>query len=108
MGQGFQTNPDAIFHCASGTEQQHEAVPRIARALEHVEIPSGAFGHLPESDELHNAYKEHAAAAQQDIHDIAELLQGAAQALRHMAGSYVANEYALQAGFGGSGGGAPA
>ncbi|MGP8302282.1 hypothetical protein ACTPOK_31045 [Streptomyces inhibens] len=105
MGQGFQTNPDAIFHCASGTEQHQEAVPRIARALEHVEIPSGAFGKLPESDELHTSYNEHATAAQQNIHDITELLQSAAESLRAMAGAYVANEYALQEGFGGSGAG---
>ncbi|MFF7414808.1 hypothetical protein [Streptomyces lydicus] len=104
MGAGFQTNPDAMFSYASGTERLREEVPRIARALEHVEIPSGAFGKLPESDELHSSYNEHATAAQQNIHDIAELLQGAAEALRAMAGSYVANEYATQEGFGGGGG----
>ncbi|AOP46188.1 hypothetical protein [Streptomyces lydicus] len=104
MGAGFQTNPDAMFSCASGTERLREEVPRIARALEHVEIPSGAFGKLPESDELHSSYNEHATAAQQNIHDIAELLQGAAESLRAMAGGYVANEYATQEGFGGGGG----
>ncbi|GAA2343185.1 hypothetical protein OHT20_27805 [Streptomyces caniferus] len=101
MAQGFQTDPDAIFHCASGTERQREEVPRLARALEHVEIPKGAFGKLPESDELHASYKEHAHAAQQDIHDIAELLQGAAEKLRAVAGHYVAGEYATRDGFGG-------
>ncbi|MFD7104904.1 hypothetical protein [Streptomyces celluloflavus] len=105
MGQGFQTNPDALFSCASATEQQQEAIPRIALALAHVEIPSGAFGKLPESDELHTSYNEHATAAQQNIHDLTDILQSAAESLRAMAGAYVANEYALQEGFGGSGAG---
>lgn len=107
VGQGFRTDPDAILRCASGTERQHEEVPRIARALEHAEIPAGAFGKLPESDELHASYKEHAAAAQQDIHDIAELLQGAAEKLRAVAGHYVADEYAAREGFGTGGGSIP-
>ncbi|MFG2141366.1 hypothetical protein [Streptomyces sp. NPDC048650] len=106
MGQGFQINPDAIFHCASGTDQQKEAIPRIARALEHVEIPSGAFGKLPESDELLSAYKEHATAAQENVHDLVELLEGAVEALRATAGNYVAIEHELESGFSGNGGGA--
>lgn len=107
MGQGFQTDPDAIFSCASGTERQHEEVPRIARLLEHVEIPKGAFGKLPESDELHASYNEHASAARQDLHDIAELLVGAVESLRATAGHYVANEYATRDGFGAGGGSMP-
>ncbi|MGI5257461.1 hypothetical protein ACWDBF_34910 [Streptomyces angustmyceticus] len=108
MAQGFRTDPDAIFRCASGTERQREEVPRLARALEHVEIPQGAFGKLPESDELHASYKEHAHAAQQDIHDLAELLRDAAEKLRAVAGHYAANEYATREGFGNGGGSIPA
>ncbi|TSB32641.1 hypothetical protein OG422_27615 [Streptomyces sp. NBC_01525] len=106
MGEGFRTDPDAIFRYASHTDRQKEEVPRIGRALEHVEIPSGAFGKLPESDELHTSYNEHATAAQQNIHDLAELLQGVAEGLRATAGSYVQTEYAQQQSFGGQGGGA--
>ncbi|MFF9479697.1 hypothetical protein [Streptomyces sp. NPDC014733] len=106
MGGEFRTDPDTLFHYASHTERQKEEVPRIGRALEHVEIPSGAFGKLPESDELHSSYNEHATAAQQNIHDLADLLQGVAEGLRATAGGYVQTEYAQQQTFGGHGGGA--
>lgn len=103
MSGNFRTDPDALFHYASHTDRQKEEVPRIGRALEHVEIPSGAFGKLPESDELHASYNEHATAAQRNIHDLAELLQGMAEGLRATAGGYVQTEYAEQQNFGGGG-----
>ncbi|UNO39649.1 hypothetical protein [Streptomyces sp. MST-110588] len=105
MGSGFQTDPEAILGYAMAAERQHEEIPRIGLALAHVDVPSGAFGHLPDSDELHSAYNEHAEAAQQNIKDLAELVQTAAESLREAAGNYFANEYALQAGFGGGNGG---
>ncbi|MFD7923786.1 hypothetical protein ACFV3R_31835 [Streptomyces sp. NPDC059740] len=103
MGNGFHANPDVLLNYANDVGRHQEEVPRIGRALDQVDVPAGAFGKLPESDELHTAYTEHAQAAQQDVRDLTDLLLHASETLRAMAGNYIQNEMATEHDFGGDG-----
>ncbi|MEV0092606.1 hypothetical protein [Streptomyces sp. NPDC050738] len=103
MAQSFQVDPDAILKYAMAGERQHERIPGIASALGGVDVPWGAFGKLPDSDELHSAYRDHAAASQQDVQDLIGVMATVIQNLRTTAGNYLTVEHATDATFGGSG-----
>ncbi|GAA1244501.1 hypothetical protein GCM10009665_39160 [Kitasatospora nipponensis] len=74
---------------------------QVRTALAAVQVPAGAFGHLPDSDQLHTAYNEHATAEQQNLTDLMDLLSYAATGLHSTAGNYRTNESDLQASLGG-------
>ncbi|WP_329121278.1 hypothetical protein [Streptomyces sp. NBC_01465] len=103
MAQGFQVDPDAILKYAMAGERQHERIPGIVAALGGVDVPWGAFGKLPDSDELHAAYREHAAASEQNVQDLVGVMQTVIDNLRTTAGNYIGVESATDAAFGGSG-----
>lgn len=105
MGDGFRVDPDAILKYAATAEKHHGDIPRVAAALAHVNVPAGAFGKLPDSDELHSAYREHASAAEHNVHDLAGVIEDVAEKLRGVAGEYLRHELALQQGLNGIEGG---
>ncbi|MGW3117865.1 hypothetical protein ACWDBW_12095 [Streptomyces sp. NPDC001107] len=103
MGDGFHVDPDMLLKYAAQAEQHLDDLPRVASALAHITVPGGAFGKLPDSDELHSAYLEHAAAAEHNVQDLVSVLADVAQGLRDVGGQYLSNEYDLGQGMDGIG-----
>ncbi|GAA3794288.1 hypothetical protein GCM10022403_030200 [Streptomyces coacervatus] len=104
MGDGFHADPDALLKYAAHAEQHLDDIPRVASALAHITVPAGAFGKLPDSDELHSAYQEHAGAAEHNVQDLVSVLADVAKGLRDVGGEYLRNEYDLGQGLDGIGG----
>ncbi|MFF4505496.1 hypothetical protein [Streptomyces sp. NPDC001401] len=104
MGDGFHADPDVLLKYAGQAEQHLDDIPRVASALAHITVPDGAFGKLPDSDELHSAYRDHAGAAEHNVQDLVSVLADVAQGLRDVAGEYLRNEYDLGQGLDGIGG----
>ena len=104
MGDGFRVDPDVLLKYAAQAEQHLDDIPRVASAIAHITVPNGAFGKLPDSDELHSAYREHAAAAEQNVSDLVSVLADVAKGLRDVGGQYVSYEYELGQGLDGIGG----
>jgi hypothetical protein len=98
MTDGFRVDPDAVLRYAVTAEQHQGDLPRAASAIAHVNIPHGAFGKLPGSEELHSAYREYAGAAEQNIKALADIVGDVAGGLRSVAGNYLHNEQALSQG----------
>ncbi|GAA1349757.1 hypothetical protein [Streptomyces beijiangensis] len=101
MAQGFQVDPDAILKYAIAGERQHVRIPGIASALGGVDVPWGAFGKLPDSDELHASYRDHAAASAQNVQDLLGVMETVVENLRTTAGNYFAVEDVTSETFGG-------
>ncbi|GAA4851045.1 hypothetical protein [Kitasatospora terrestris] len=84
----FRVRPEALDRYAALIQQQREQLARIQSVLAGVEVPGGAFGHLPDSDELHEGYNEHATGEQQNLSDLMEVLDFAAEGLQDSAANY--------------------
>jgi hypothetical protein len=104
VSDGFHVDPDVLLKYTAQAERHLGDIPRVASALAHITVPNGAFGKLPDSDELHSAYRDHASAAETNVHDLASVLEDVAQGLRDVGGQYLRNEYDLGQGLDGLGG----
>ncbi len=104
MGNGFHVDPDVLLEYAAQAERHLADIPRVASALAHIAVPQGAFGKLPDSDELHSAYQDHAGAAEHNVQDLVSVLADVAKGLRDVVGQYLSYEYDLGKGLDGIGG----
>lgn len=105
MADQFRVDADELMKYVGKAQEHRRTIPRVSSALAHIHIPHGAFGKLPDSDELQSSYREHASAAEQNVKDLAELLGTAADNLREVAGEYIRTELAHEQGLDGLGGG---
>lgn len=105
MADQFHVDADELMKYVTKAREQGRSIPRISSALAHVQVTNGAFGRLPDSDELHSSYREHASAAEQNVKDLAEVLSTAADSLREVAGEYMRTELAEEQGLKRLGGG---
>jgi hypothetical protein len=97
----FLVAPAALVTYGSTAVEQYEVLSQAKNALAQVQIPSGSFGKLPESDSLHSSYNDHATADQQNISDLMDCLQYIGEALAATAVNYLENEGDLAGLFGG-------
>ncbi|MFJ1705036.1 hypothetical protein [Kitasatospora sp. NPDC088346] len=84
----IRVQPEVLQRYAAVIEQQRDQLARIQAALGAVQIPGGAFGHLPDSDELHEGYNDHAVSEQQNLSDLMDVLDHAAEGLEVTADNY--------------------
>jgi hypothetical protein len=96
---GFQVHPEGIDRYHTVIQHQHEQISAIRAKLASVSLSSDAFGHLPDAQELYQAYAEHATAEQQNFGDLLEALQGTSDGLQATAQSYRDQEAQTEADF---------
>lgn len=105
MADQFHVDADELMKYVTKAREQGRSLPRISSALAHIQIPHGAFGKLPDSDELQSSFREHASAAEQNVKDLAEVLSTAADSLREVAAGYLRTDLAEEQGLKSLGGG---
>lgn len=98
---GFSTDPDALTAYGRIITDQRAEIARIQSKLASVQLASDAFGHLPDAQNLYSAYREHADAEQQNLADLCEVLDHAAQGLEVTARNYRDQDEDIAASFGG-------
>ncbi|MFD8483419.1 WXG100 family type VII secretion target [Kitasatospora sp. NPDC059673] len=99
--QGFQVHPEQLEGYGQLIREQVARVEAVRSRLAAVPLVSRDFGKLPDADELYEAYREHAQAEEQNFGDLAELLDGAGEALQSVAGNYRDLDHEIAAGLGG-------
>ncbi|PBC70909.1 PE family protein [Streptomyces sp. TLI_235] len=97
----FRVRPDALQRYAALVEQQSARLAAVQGALAGVEVPAGAFGHLPDSEELREGYFEHAQAEQENLADLMEVLDHVSGGLQESASAYRDSEDEIGRGVGG-------
>ncbi|MCU7826138.1 hypothetical protein [Kitasatospora sp. DSM 101779] len=84
----FRVRPDALQRYAALVEQQNARLAAVRDTLAGVEVPAGAFGHLPDSEELRDGHHEHAQAEQDNLADLMEVLDHVSGGLEACAADY--------------------
>lgn len=103
MGEMFRVHPEAIGRYASTNTDQFHELDRIRTAISGISISPTAFGHLPNAQNLAQAYQEHAEASRQNLSDLAETLTHTANGLTVTAQNYGEHDRAISQGLGGVG-----
>jgi hypothetical protein len=98
---GFSAHPDALTAYGRIITDQRAEIARIQSGLASVRLTSDAFGHLPDAQNLHSAYQEHADAEKENLAALREVLAHAAHGLEVTAQNYRDQDEEIAAGFGG-------
>jgi len=88
MQDGYRVHPEALDRYAAQLEQASERVQQIMSSLGSIEIPSNAFGLLPDAHGLYSSYQEHHDADLQNCSDLSQLLMDTAEGLSGTAEGY--------------------
>ncbi|GAA1123170.1 MULTISPECIES: hypothetical protein [Kitasatospora] len=97
----FRVRPDALHRYAALVEQQNARLAAARDTLAGVEVPAGAFGHLPDSEELRDGYHDHAQAEQDNLADLMDVLAHVTDGLEANAADYRDGEDEVGRGVGG-------
>ncbi|MGG2459066.1 WXG100 family type VII secretion target [Streptomyces sp. RGM 3693] len=99
---GFRVEPETIGSYASTVGDQVEQLRTIQNAVAAIQISSTAFGHLPNAQNLAEAYKEHADASRQNLSDLVQALTNTSEGLHFTAQNYSEHDQAVSSSFGGA------
>ncbi|MFF7632078.1 hypothetical protein ACFZB9_02840 [Kitasatospora sp. NPDC008050] len=102
MREPVQVEPDALVAYGQLIDQQYSELSQIQATLAQVQIPDGAFGKLPDSAGLLDAYTGHADAEQQNCSDLMDCLDYATSGLQTTAGNYAGTDADMAGMFGGA------
>ncbi|MFE7314806.1 WXG100 family type VII secretion target [Streptomyces sp. NPDC057555] len=103
MGEsGFRVEPEAIGSYGSTVSEQVNQLGTIQSAVSAITISSSAFGHLPNAQNLAEAYKAHADASRQNLSDLIEALTNTSEGLHFTAQNYSEHDQAVSSSFGGA------
>lgn len=96
-----QVQPNALVTYSQVIDQEYGVLSQIQATLAQVQIPDGAFGKLPNSAELLDAYSGHATAEQQNCSDLMDCLDYATGGLQTTAVNYSGTDADMAGMFGG-------
>jgi hypothetical protein len=103
VGTGYDVEGAALRRYASALDGAADRVTGIRRRTSALELNSGVFGKLAESDSLKADYDTQSAQSVEDLGDVSETLRVIADGLRLSADAYDANEDDQVRAFGGEG-----
>lgn len=92
MSQGFDVQSDALQAYARGTRPDIERIEKIRNKIDQLDLASGTFGKLPESDELKSDYDAKQRDSLKDLRGAADTLQDIVDAIKETADAYDRNE----------------
>jgi uncharacterized protein YukE len=95
MSQGFDVESKALRAYARGTKSDIERIEKIRSKISQLDLPSGTFGKLPQSDELKSDYDEKQRKSMKDLRDAGDTLEDIIEAIKDTADAYDRNEDAV-------------
>lgn len=101
MSAQFEVDPQALRTYAKNVDKEAERIRRIRNKIDQVTLAPGAFGKLPESDELAADYEKQRTESLDDLKDAASALEGIVDAVKDMATAYDRTEDDTNVSFGG-------
>ncbi|GAA2244401.1 hypothetical protein GCM10010145_09040 [Streptomyces ruber] len=87
---------------AKNIDKEVERIRLIRNKIDQVALSPGAFGKLPQSDELADDYEKQRTGSLDDLKDAASALEGIVDAVRNTAKAYDQTEDDINVSFGGS------
>lgn len=94
MAPGYEVTPDALGRFATVIGAQADRLERVHQVLAGISVSQDAFGKLPISADLYNAYQEHSKAEVDNSAQAAKTFAGVANALRAIQQGYQEAEQA--------------
>lgn len=101
QGAGYDVESAALRRFAKSLDSAADRVAVIRRRTAGLDLSSGVFGKLAESDSLKADYDTQSTQAGEDLRDVTETLQLISDGLRLSADAYDANEEDQVRAFGG-------
>ena len=101
MSGQFDVETQALRTYAKNVGKEAERIRRIRNRIDQVSLSHGAFGKLPESDELASDYEKQRTKSLEDLADAASALEDIADAVRDTAQAYDRTENDVGVSFGG-------
>ncbi|OAH09586.1 type VII secretion target [Streptomyces jeddahensis] len=101
MSAQFDVDPQALRTYARNVDKDVERIRRIRNKIDQVTLSPGAFGRLPESDELAKDYEKQRSDSMDDLKDAASTLEAIVDAMRDTANAYDQTEDDINVSFGG-------
>jgi uncharacterized protein YukE len=101
QGAGYDVESAALRRFATALDGAADRVALIRRRTSALDLSSGVFGKLAESDSLKADYDAQSAQTDEDLVDVSETLQLIADGVRQNADAYDANEEDQVRSFGG-------
>ncbi|KQV19174.1 MULTISPECIES: hypothetical protein [unclassified Kitasatospora] len=95
MAGEYQVDPEAIRRFGRTSEERSTRVREIRSQLGEHRLPSGAFGKLPEADEIERDYQERHEAAVVNLISVADTMERISGHSEDLARSYEAAERGL-------------
>ncbi|MEU5212283.1 DUF2563 family protein [Streptomyces sp. NPDC020742] len=100
-GTGYDVESSALRRYANAADDAADQVEKIRTRISRLQLSSGVFGMLAESDSLKADYDAQSEEAVKDLHDVKESLNGLADGVRLSAEAYDTNEDDQVRSFGG-------
>lgn len=101
MSAQFEVEPEALRTYAKNVGKEAERIRRIRNKIDQVSLSPGAFGKLPESDELAKDYEKQRTDSLEDLKDAATTLEDITDAVKDTAKAYDQTENDVDVSFGG-------
>lgn len=101
MSEQFEVDPQALRTYAKNVVKDVERIRKIRNKVDQVTLSPGAFGKLPESDELAKDYEEQRTQSLEDLKDAANALEDIVDAVKETARAYDQTEDDVNVSFGG-------
>jgi hypothetical protein len=101
QGAGYDVESAALRRYSAAVDGASDRVAQIRRRTSELDLSSGVFGKLSESDSLKADYDTQSTQSDEDLRDVSESLQLIADGLRMNADAYDANEEDQVHSFGG-------
>ncbi|MEU7203644.1 hypothetical protein [Streptomyces sp. NPDC045470] len=92
MGNGYDVESAALRRYANAVDEAAGRVEKIRNRARGLELSSGVFGMLSESESLKADYDKQSEEAVSDLHDVKESLGAIADGIRLAADGYDTNE----------------
>ncbi|THA25284.1 hypothetical protein E4198_11590 [Streptomyces sp. RKND-216] len=101
MSAQFEVEPEALRTYARNVGKEVERIRRIRNRIDGVTLSPGAFGKLPESDDLATDYEKQRTDGLEDLKDAASTLEDLVDAVKDTAKAYDRTEDDVDVTFGG-------
>ncbi|WP_055488541.1 type VII secretion target [Streptomyces sp. WMMB 322] len=101
MSAQFEVDPQALRTYAKNVNKEVERIRRVRNKIDQVTLSPGAFGKLPQSDELAKDYEKQRNDSLDDLKDAAGTLEDIVDSVRDTAKAYDQTEDDTNVSFGG-------